>query len=193
MFIRYVDEGLERLVREQLPLPDDLGDVSFEMPTGTWSAQISRLTVNFFLFQVDRSNQPSRSPQTRTAADGRQERRVPLPMVELSYLVSAWAGGTRDEHQLLGQVASLLSGVTALPEQYAAPGLNSSVVLSLGGESGTGGVRPREVWQGVGGTLKAALMLRATVATDTWEWTDQAAGVQRIAVLADRMSDPTPL
>jgi len=189
VFIRYVDEGLERLIRDRLPLPEDLGDVSFEMPTGTWSAQISRLTVNFFLFQVDRSNQPTRSAQSRTTAEGRPERRAPLPMVELSYLVSTWAGSLRDEHELLGQVTSLLSGITALPEPYAAPGLNSSVTLSLGGEGGAGGVRPREVWQGVGGSLKAGLMLRATVATDSWEWTDEPAAVQRIAVLADRMSD----
>ena len=185
MFIRHVDEGLERLVRERLPMPEDLGDVSFEAPSGSWAAQLSRLTVNFFLFAVDRSNQPTRSAQQRQV-EGRAERRVAQPMIELGYLVSAHAGSIRDEHQLLGQVTSLLAGVPTLPPAYVSAELGSSVVLSLGGESA---LRTREVWQGVGGAMKASLLLRATVAADTWEWTDEAAAVAEISVLADRLAE----
>jgi hypothetical protein len=181
MFIRDVDEGLERLVRTRLPLPEDVGDVSFDPPTGTWSAQLSRLTVNLFLYHLDRSTQPTRAPQTRIAADGRAERRNAQPMIDLGYLVSAWAGSPRDEHQLLGDVISLFAGVGMMPEEFMAPALNSSVFLNFGAEEHT---RPREVWQGVNGQLKACGLLRATVAADTWDWEDQAPSVERISALA---------
>ena len=55
MIIPMIDAGLEALLRNGLPLPETLGDVSFESPSGTWSAQLNRITVNLFLFGVGRS------------------------------------------------------------------------------------------------------------------------------------------
>lgn len=185
MFIRDVDEGLEKLLRARLPLPEDIGDISFDAPTGTWSAQLSRLTVNLFLYHLDRSAQPTRAPQKRFDANGRPERRGAQPMIELGYLVSAWAGSPRDEHQLLGDVTSLLAGLAILPPEYTSPALNSSVSLLFGSDEYT---RPREVWQGVNGQLKACGVLKATVAADTWEWQDEAPAVDRVSVL----SSPIP-
>jgi hypothetical protein len=42
MIIPTIDAGLEALLRNGLPLPETLGDVSFESPSGTWSAQVHR-------------------------------------------------------------------------------------------------------------------------------------------------------
>jgi hypothetical protein len=180
MFIRNVDEGLERLIRARLPLPEEVGDVSFDTPSRNWSAQLSRLTVNLFLFHIDRSGHPARAPQQRVDADGRAQRRAPQPMIELGYLVSAWAGSPRDEHLLLGDLVSLLAGVVQLPHEYVG-GADSSVHLTLG----SGGLLSvREIWQGVGGDLKAGVLLTATAAADTWDWTDEAPAVERISVLA---------
>ena len=64
MFISHVDSGLEKLLRTRLPLPEEMGDVSFDAPSGTWSAQLSRITVNLFLYDIQRSSQPS-APSTR--------------------------------------------------------------------------------------------------------------------------------
>lgn len=180
MFIRGVDEGLEKLIRERLPLPEDVGDVSFEPPTGTWSAQLSRLTVNLFLYQLDRSNQPARAATVRIGANGKPEQRAPQPMVELCYLISAWAGSPRDEHQLLGDVASLLGRYTAIPQEFLPEHVASSVLLQFGGDEN---LRPREVWSGLSGQLKACYPVKATVATDAWDWADQAPPVARIESL----------
>lgn len=185
MFIKDVDEGLEKFLRARLPLPEHIGDISFDAPTGTWSAQLSRLTVNLFLYHLDRSNQPTRAPQRRFDANGRPERRGAQPMVELGYLVSAWAGSPRDEHQLLGDVTSLLAGLASLPPEFSAPTLNSTVTLTFGADEL---IRPRDVWQGVNGQLKPCVILKATVASDTWGWEDEAPPVDRIAVL----SSPIP-
>ncbi len=183
MFIRLVDEGLERLLRSELPLPERVGDVTFDAPSSTWAAQLSRLTVNLFLFDIARSAQPVTS-STMRQSDGRVERRHPQPSVALSYLVSAWAGSPRDEHQLLGDAINCVAGHSTLPEQHLPTPPASAVNLAFGVESRD---KPREVWTASGGMLKACFTLVATVATDTFDWAEAAVPVDAVDVLADRM------
>jgi hypothetical protein len=180
MFIRAVDEGLERYIRAELPLPPDLGDVSFDPPTGTWSAQLSRLTVNFFLYDVSRSSQPSRSPVHRVVPNGVAQRRVSLPMVQLGYVVSAWAGSPRDEHQLLGDVFDRLAGLTTLPPTYLPAPVSSSIDFGVVDDTAN---RARELWSALGGQLKASFTVRATLAADAFEWEDAPPPVARIEAL----------
>lgn len=184
MFISIVDTGLERMLRAALPLPEEIGDVTFDAPTNNWSAQLSRVTVNLFLYDIGRSTQPSRSPVTRLAADGRSERRRPQPMVELGYLVSAWAGSPRDEHQLLGDVASVLAVRETLPAELLPAPLSSVAQLSFDADPHN---RTREIWSSLGGQLKASFLLRVAVAADSYEWADEAPAVQRIAALTAPM------
>ncbi|MCU1688834.1 MAG: hypothetical protein JWN20_762, partial [Jatrophihabitantaceae bacterium] len=61
MLIPIVEDGLEAMLRSALPLPADVGDISFDPPASTWSAQLSRITVNLFLFEVARISQPSQA------------------------------------------------------------------------------------------------------------------------------------
>lgn len=181
MFIRSVDEGLEQFLRAGLPLPPEVGDVSFDAPDGSWAAQLSRLTVNLYLYDVARSAQPSRSQMQRSTGQGTPQRRLPQPMVQLGYLVSAWAGTPRDEHQLLGDVVSLVAAHEHLaPELLGAP-VSSSVWLNFGEDAQN---RPRDLWGALGGSLKASFTLQVTVAADSFEWTEQAPAVQRIVALA---------
>jgi hypothetical protein len=189
MFIRTVDDGLEKLLRAELPLPDDLGDITFEAPTSGWSAQLSRITVNLFLYDVARSELPSRSLTQRQETNGRPERRAPQPMIRLGYLVSAWAGSPRDEHQLLGEVISRLAPLASVPAAHLPADIDSAVHLALSTDEGN---RLREIWSAAGGQLKASFTLQVTAAADTFEWRDQAPLVTRIeALAAPKPSGPT--
>ncbi len=187
VFISHVDAALEKLVRTRMGLSEDLCDVAFEVPSGAWSAQVTRITVNLFLYDVSRSTQPSRS-QTRPTGTGESQPamfRRPQPMIQLSYMVSVWAGSPRDEHQLLSDLTSMISGLEMVPADLASPDLSSSVQLALGDERNTG----RELWQGAGGSLRPAIFLRATVAADTFDWEQQAPAVTNINAMAERMAD----
>lgn len=177
MLIPVIDDGLERLLRDTLPLPAEQGDVSFDAPSNTWSATVNRLTVNLYLYQVARSGQPPRAPRTRTGADGVVERRGAQPMVELAYLVSAWAGSPRDEHLLLGDVLTRLLAYEVLPVDYLPRPLESSVQLLLAPDERN---KPREVWGGLGGQLKASFTLLVTVAADAYDWRPTAPGVREV-------------
>jgi hypothetical protein len=182
VFIRNVDESLERFLRERLALNDDLGDVTFEAPTSNWSAQLSRITVNLFLYDVGLSTQPSRTALRRVADDGTALQRAPQPMVRLGYLVSAWAGSPRDEHQLLGDLVSLFAAQSVVPADHIVGTLSSSIQIRLVGDDVN---RPRDVFAGSGGQLKAAFALEATVAADSYDWTPEAPPVDRIAALTN--------
>lgn len=184
MFISHVDSGLEKLLRTRLPLPEEVGDVSFDPPSSTWSAQLSRITVNLFLYDVQRSTQPS-APSVRTVDGGPAQRRRPQPMMQLGYLVSSWAGSARDEHQLLGDVVSILAGTETLPDALVPDGLSSSVRFSLGDPDN----RVREIWSSFSGQLKASTLLTVTVAADSFDWELQPPAVERISALASRMDD----
>jgi hypothetical protein len=179
VFIRVVDEGLEHLLRTELPLPDDVGDVNFDAPTASWAAQLSRITVNLFLYDVSRSSIPSRS-FTQRVANGQAQRRPQQPMVKLSYLVSAWAGNARDEHQLLGDVISRCAALTELSAAHISGSVSSPVHLTFAEDDRN---RQREVWSGVGGQLKPSFTLHANLAADTFGWQDEAPPVTRIETL----------
>lgn len=166
MLIPTIDDGLERLLRAALPLPEDTGDVSFDPPSGTWSAQVNRLTVNLFLYQVSRSAQQPRASANRVGERG-TERRFPLPVVQLGYLVSAWAGSPRDEHSLLGDVLTcFLVNQTLPPEHLVRPPASPVQLAVVGDDPG----RTRELWSSLGGQVKASFTLTAQVAADAYQW-----------------------
>src|SRR5690625_998237 len=185
LLIPAVENALESLLRETLPLPEEVGEISFDAPSSTWAAQVNRVTVNLFLYGVVRSPLPPRPPQTRTGPDGGLERRPGLPLVQLTYLVSAWAGSVRDEHQLLGDVLTRLLAHQAIPEQHHPRLLDSSVPLALGSDEAS---RPRDLWGALGGHHRASFTLLVTVAAGACGWQATARGVSAI----EGMAAPVP-
>ncbi|HST48345.1 DUF4255 domain-containing protein [Jatrophihabitans sp.] len=180
MLIPLVEQGLEKLVRMALPLPEQVGAVSFDPPSRSWAAQLSRITVSMFLFGVGRSPQPPRPMPERSGTDGRPQRRGPVPMIELNYLVSAWAGNVRDEHELLGDVLGCFLTHQVLPAEFAAPSLLSSVQIAL---APADTARVKDVFASVEGSMRAAFEIVLTTALDVGAWADIAPSVQRIEAL----------
>lgn len=182
-----VDRSLEALLREQVPLPAEVADVSFEPPDGTWGASLSRITVNLFLFDVARSPLPPRPPARRDA-DGGVERRRMLPLVRLSYLVSAWAGSVEDEHAVLGDVLRCFLEHDVLPPAHAPEGVDGQVLLTLSQREGR---KPGELWQALSGTLKPSFELDVTVAPVAG-WQAAAPLVARVAPATTRLLGAGP-
>ncbi|SNS94999.1 Protein of unknown function [Micrococcales bacterium KH10] len=178
MLIPAVDVGLERLLRATLPLTPQQGDISFEAPSATWSAQVNRLTVNLFLYDVCRSNQPHRATPPRQLESGLTQSRYPLPMVQLTYLVSAWAGTERDAHALLGDVLLRFLSNQILPPEHLPVDLSSNVQLAVATDSQN---KPREVWTALNGPLRASFTLHAIVAGDAYDWQDDATSIEEVS------------
>lgn len=191
MIIPHVDSALEKLLRRELDLPDGLGDVSFDPPSGTWSAQLSRITVNLFLFGVGRSPQPPRPAVDRLVErpDGSQgaQRRPPVPMLQLNYLVSAWAGTVRDEHQLIGDALSCLLQHQAVPADLLPADFAPGVQLAVAHHDNN---RAKDVWSTVGGAIKPSFELVVTTAGDALPFADLAPLATRVAPRLDAMPAP---
>jgi hypothetical protein len=189
MIIPVIDAGLESMLRAELPLPATVGDVSFDPPSGTWSAQLSRITVNLFLFGVGRSPQPPR-PAADRVVDGVRQRRPQLPMIELHYLVSAWAGTVRDEHQLTGELLSRLIEHQVLPADHVTTTLVSPIQLAIAPHDDN---RAKDVWSTVGGTIKPSFELVVTTAIDALPYEDLPPAVERIEGLVAPHSGARPV
>lgn len=179
MIIPVIDAGLESLIRQTLPLPPAVGDVSFDPPSGTWSAQLSRITVNLFLFGIGRSAQPPR-PTVDRVVDGVRQRRPQLPMIELHYLVSSWAGTVRDEHQLIGELLGHFIESQVIPTEHLAEGVAAPIQLAIAPHDNS---RAKDVWSTVGGTIKPSFELVVTSPIDALPFADLPPAVERIQSL----------
>ncbi|GAB6897069.1 Pvc16 family protein [Kineosporia succinea] len=183
-----LESALKTWLRDQLPLPDDSGDVSFDAPEGTWGTSVTRPTVNLFLFDIARAaTQPVAVGPYRDAA-GVIVREKPAQPLAFSYLLSTWGGGTREEHQLLGDA---VKAVLRTPTLQA--GLDGEIVgpvhISLAEPEK---VRSRDLWAGLGGRLRPSLVLVVTTAVTLDRPERVAPPVQRVGVsVAPETAEPT--
>jgi hypothetical protein len=177
------------MLRAELPLGETVGDVSFDAPSGAWSAQLSRITINLYLFAIGRSTLPVRNAVDRAGANGRSERRRPLPMIELGYLVSVYAGSTRDEHQLLGDVLTVLETNATLNPALLPDGFESTVQFQLAPHDHS---RIKDVWNGVGGHLRPSLELIVATPLDGLPFVELAPRAERIEALMRRLPSYRP-
>lgn len=155
--IHLVDASVERFLRSVVPLPQAVA-ISFATPDKRWGAALSGPTVNLFLWDVRRDLRHAQmGVQYEQDGDGRNVVRRPDPELALSYLVTAWAGEPRDEHQLLGSVLRSLLAHSQIPAEHVVPELDvvGGVVLEVA--SGEG--RPSDFWSSLDGQLKPGFEL----------------------------------
>lgn len=163
--IQLVDQALERHLRAVVPLNSSV-DVSFRAPDRTWSGGVTAPTVNLFLWDVARNAKQSQVGVQQVEHGGTVQRRFPNPVVDLRYLVTAWAGEQRDEHQLLGAVMVALLGEPTVADEHLPPALEGSgpVRLSLADAQEA---RSAELWSALDGQLKPGLQLVLSLQVDT--------------------------
>jgi hypothetical protein len=176
-----LENVLQAWLREQLPLPEDVGEISFDSPDGTWGTAVTRPTVNLFLFEIARAAQQPVALPPRRDPDGTLVREQPAPAVSFSYLLSAWGGGAREEHRLLGDAVRAVLRTPFLTagaeDGPASSELAGPVQLALAAPDQ---VRARDLWTGLGGRLRASMVLVATTAVSLERPQRLAAPVQRV-------------
>jgi hypothetical protein len=151
--------SLERFLREETPLPASSIDISFETPDKDWSARLVRPTVNVFLHEIRRSTARSVTGTFTKVGNGEHRREALAPFVRLRFAISVWTTDTSDEHQLLGDVLSLVATAGSIPAAYLEAPLNSlgnRVEMTLVGEE----IRSaNDIWAGLGVAPRAAIDL----------------------------------
>lgn len=180
--IHLVDRAVEQFLRQEVPLGENAVDVSFDAPDRTWGAGITRPTVNIFLWEVTRNPASANAGlQQRRGPDGRVERRPSAPVVDLHYLITAWASEQRDEHQLLGSILACILAHSALPASALPEALSGTSWISMG--LATHEKRaPGEFWSALDGRLKPGLELELSLPFEVFTWRSTAVPADSIGI-----------
>jgi hypothetical protein len=169
--INDLDDALERLLAQELGrIFTEAVSVVFDTPVEDFRP--TTRTIDLFLYDV-RENRELRSNDwlvERNDDGGVRKRRAPV-RVDCSYLITAWAGDAKSEHNLLGEVMKILLRYPTLPATVLQGG-------SLGGQEPplpTAVLQPGrlqslgEFWQALGGEPKAALNYTVTIVVELGE------------------------
>jgi hypothetical protein len=190
--IHFIDEAIETLLRREVPLPEATVDISFAAPDRAWGAGVTRPTVNVFLWDIRRNNLRTTGGLAQQAANGQVARRPSSPVVDLRYLVTAWAAEHRDEHQLLGSVLVCVLANSSVPPEDLPSQLatTSSLSLSLASEDAR---VPGEFWSSLDGRLKPGLQIVVSVPLEIFSWVPAGPPVASVSVASQRLPQaPSP-
>jgi Pvc16 N-terminal domain len=189
--IQLIDEAVEAHLRREVPLPEASVDISFAAPDRAWGAAVTRPTVNIFLWDIRRNMVRTTAGLAQQGTDGQVERRPTNPVIDLRYVVTAWAAEHRDEHQLLGSVLTCILAHSSVPADILPPQLPTASSLSLGLASEEARVTG-EFWSSLDGRLKPGLQLVVSLPLDIFGWVAAGPPTRSVGVAAQRMGPTLP-
>ena len=163
-----LDKTLEKVLVQGGNITPNQIDISFDQPSGEWSARLSRPTLNCWCFDV-RENLKLRSMEMTTARNGNQGRTVFAPRrMDLTYLITSWASKVEDEHQLLWRALAALKRVQSI-EPRDCEGLlryqTHDVPLLVADTSNTS-INLVDLWGVLENQMRLGFTLTATVELD---------------------------
>ena len=154
-----LDETLRGLLRSELERHGFEGvDIAFDAPAREWSGQLSKPTVNVFLYDMREAEGLRTSEWSAIKRDGRVREGRPPMVMECSYAVTAWTQAVEDEHRLLSQVLAILFAFPELPQDKLNGRLaNGSQAWPIKARVGQGKGEKSDFWSAVGGQYKVSL------------------------------------
>jgi hypothetical protein len=165
-----LDETVRALLKRELKTHSFDGvEIAFDAPDKEWSAQLSKPTVNVFLYDL-REAQDYRSTDWRPENGDRAADEVRPPLrVDASFAVTAWTRAVEDEHRLLSQVLAILYAYPVLPDDILTGTLaNGSQQYPLRTRIAQERTTDRsDFWSAVGGQYKASLDYVVTVSCES--------------------------
>jgi hypothetical protein len=177
--IHHVDKALESLLRQEVPLPEASVDLSFRPPEASWTASVSKPTVNVFLWDIAKAKRSDSSGlDERVVENGRRQHRPPPAQVVLRYYVTVWTREQRDEHELLGAIlrcvlANETMPATVLPDALA----ETPCRVILGGDEQR---LPAALWGGA--PAKPGIYVEMELGVEAFDWIDRGAPIESVQV-----------
>jgi hypothetical protein len=167
-----LDETIEKLLQEDLPISNGEIEIKFDQPKREWSARLSRPTINLFLYDV-RENATLRQHQWEQVQGGNghggvQMKRTPL-RVDCFYMLTTWASDPADEHRLLTRCLMALFQYPVLPEDRLIGSLqNPTFPIQARLAQPDKLTNPAEVWGALDNELRPSVSYIVTLALDPW-------------------------
>ena len=168
-----------------MPLSAHAVDVSFQAPDKTWGAALTRPAINVFLWDIaSHTGFLATGLEQRVKPTGGIERRQARPVVDLGYLVTAWASERRDEHELLGSVLECVLAHAAIPDEFL-PDRFADVRCGLSLASAERRV-PGDFWSALDGRLKPGLQVQVSLPVEVFAWQPTAPPAEQVQLSVDR-------
>jgi hypothetical protein len=188
-----LDETLRGLLREDLERHGFEGvDIAFDAPSREWSGQLSKPTVDVYLYDLREAENLRSSEWVRTRRNGRTYEGRPPMVMECSYAVTAWTQAVEDEHRLLSQVLAILFAYPDLPPEKLNGRLaNGSQPWPLKGRIGQGKGEKSDFWNAVGGQYKVSLDYVVRLAVESGASLQRGPDV-RSQTISTNMNDSPP-
>src|SRR3954468_14350821 len=185
-----LDETLLTMLRAELERHGFEGvDIAFDAPARDWSGQLSKPTVNLFLYDLREAEALRSSEWSPVKKDGRTIESRPPMIVECSYAVTAWTQAVEDEHRLLSQVLAILFAYPQLPVERLNGRLqNGSQPWPIKGRIGQGKGEKSDFWTAVGGQYKVSLDYVVRLSVDSGAKLARGPEVRTLTVRA-RLAD----
>ena len=159
----------ELLVKRGLLEPAEV-DIKFEMPNRTWSASVSKPTVNIYLYDV-RENHQLRGTEWIVTRDesGKATKKKNPSRIDLAYLITVWTSDVADEHQLLWHVLRTLSRYPRLPDELLRGDLVGQDYPIKASTAQPDGLfnNPADFWSALDNEIKASINYVVTLPLDT--------------------------
>ncbi len=164
-----LDKTLENILISEGNLKKSDIDISFDQPTGEWTARLNRPTLNCWCFDL-RENLKLRTMEKSVVRNNNRGRtRFPPRRIDLTYLVTAWARKTEDEHQLLWRALSVLKRFSKL-----APGscegelqYQEQDILLTVADMAYSNVNMVDLWSVLENQMRLGFIMVATLELDT--------------------------
>ncbi len=186
-----LDETLRGLLKDELERHGFEGvDIAFDAPAREWSGQLSKPTVNIFLYDL-RESKDNRPVEWRSLrGDNGRAREVRPPMImECSYAVTAWTQAVEDEHRLLSQVLAIFYAYPELPQESLNGRLaNGSQAWPIKARIGQGKGEKSDFWSAIGGQYKVSLDYVVRLSVDSGAKLERGPEV-RTQTVRTRLSD----
>ncbi len=170
--IHEIDTAIESFLGQEV-LGSAGVEVSFEAPTKEWAQKRTSPVVNAYLYDIREDNNRRQVGvyESRNEKGELTARTEPPRFFRLSYMITAYASRSLDEHRLLSAILISFLPHKVFPERHlTGTVLETGLPVLL--EIGRAPVESRQisdVWTAFGGELKASIDLVATmpVSSDT--------------------------
>ena len=169
-----LDQTVEAILKEELPIKNGEIDVKFEQPTREWSARLTKPTVNLFLYDL-RENATLRQHHWQQLGGGNgrnhtaEMKRSPF-RVDCHYMLTTWANEPDDEHRLMSRALLALFRHPILPEHMLQGQLqNQPFELQAALARHDRLTNPAEVWSALDNEMRPSVSYTVTIALDPWQ------------------------
>jgi hypothetical protein len=165
-----LDETIKKLLTRELPIKNGEVEISFETPNREWAAGRVKPTINFYLYQIAENLKLRQTEWKVEKNNGQSTKRRPPKRMNLTYMITTWAGDVEDEHRLLWRVMAVLAKFPKLPEDLLQGDLKDTEVdikASFPPEDEI--LNPTDLWNVLSNDIRPSIHYRVVLPLDVFK------------------------